>query len=188
MAEPVMWESFPCYEVVVQCSKQKHFNKKLANVAFVTPTGITNVSIWFLARCKHTTGNMITSSNGNILHVTGPLCGEFPSQKPVTRSFEVFFDLRLNKRLSNQSWGWWFETPPRSLWRHRNKICICTYQTCQVYQRSVYDINIHQIFMKCLEWRVIVSRKIHNSRKFLFFLVNNVAMSVRIFYKYPALA
>ena len=26
-------------------------------------------------------------------------------QRPVTRSFDVFFDLRLNKRLSKQSWG-----------------------------------------------------------------------------------
>ena len=46
--------------------------------------------------------------------------GEFPSQKPVTQSFDVFFDLRLNKRLSKQSWGWWFETPSRSLWSHCN--------------------------------------------------------------------
>ena len=37
--------------------------------------------------------------------------GEFPAQRPVTRSFDVFFDLRLNKRLSKHSWGWWFETP-----------------------------------------------------------------------------
>ena len=34
-------------------------------------------------------------------------------QRPVTRSFDVFFDLRLNKRLRKQSWGWWFETPSR---------------------------------------------------------------------------
>ena len=40
-----------------------------------------------------------------------PVTGEFPSQRPVARSFDVFFDLRLNKRLSKQSWGWWFETP-----------------------------------------------------------------------------
>ena len=46
--------------------------------------------------------------------------GEFPSQRPVTRSFDVFFDLRLNKRLSKQSRRWWFETPLRSLWRHCN--------------------------------------------------------------------
>ena len=67
---------------------------------------------------------MMMSSNGNIFHVTGPLCGEFtgpgefPTQRPVTRSFDVFFDLRLNKRLSKQSWGWWFVTPSRTLWRH----------------------------------------------------------------------
>ena len=50
-----------------------------------------------------------------------PVTGEFPSQRPVTRSFDVFFDLRLNKRLSKQSWGWWFETPSRSLWHHCNE-------------------------------------------------------------------
>ena len=49
-----------------------------------------------------------------------PVPGEFPSQRPVTRSFDVIFDLRLNKRLSKQPWGWWFETPSRSLWRHCN--------------------------------------------------------------------
>ena len=71
----------------------------------------------------------MTSSNGNIFRVTGPLCGEFtgpgefPTQRPVTRSFDVFFDLRLSKqrlskqRLSKQPWGWWFETPSWSLWR-----------------------------------------------------------------------
>ena len=46
--------------------------------------------------------------------------GEFPVQRSVTRSFGVFFDLHLNKRLSKQSWGWWFETPSRSIWRHCN--------------------------------------------------------------------
>ena len=71
--------------------------------------------------------NMMTSSNGNVFRVTGPLCGEFtgphefPTQRPVTRTFDVFFDLRLNKRLSKQPWGWWFETPSWSLWRHRNE-------------------------------------------------------------------
>ena len=69
---------------------------------------------------------MMTSWNGNIFRVTGHLCGEFtgpgefPAQRPVTRSFGVFFDLRLNKRLDKQSWGWWFEKPSRPLWRHRN--------------------------------------------------------------------
>ena len=68
----------------------------------------------------------MTSSNGNIFRVTGHLCGEFigpgdfPTQRPVTRSFDVYFGLRPNKWLSKQSWGWWFETLSCSLWRHRN--------------------------------------------------------------------
>ena len=63
------------------------------------------------------------------------LCGEFPDDcgeftgdwwiplaQTVTRSFDVFFDLRLNKRLSKQSRHRWFETPSRSLWRHCNVV------------------------------------------------------------------
>ena len=78
--------------------------------------------------CSAFLESMMTSSNGNIFRVTGPLCGEFtgpgefPTQRPVTRSFDVFFDLRLNKRLSKQPWGWWFETPWLSSWRHCNAL------------------------------------------------------------------
>ena len=36
-------------------------------------------------------------------------------------SFDVFFDLRLNKRSCKQSRRRWFETPSRSLWRHCNE-------------------------------------------------------------------
>ena len=76
----------------------------------------------------YTEFHMMTSSNGNIFRVTGPLCGEFsgpgefPTQRPVTRSFVVFFDLCLNKRLSKQSWGWWFQTLSGPLWRHGNDL------------------------------------------------------------------
>ena len=49
-----------------------------------------------------------------------PVPGEFPTQRPVTQSFDVFFDLHLNKQLGEQSWGWWFETLSLPLWRHRN--------------------------------------------------------------------
>ena len=41
-----------------------------------------------------------------------PVPGEFTTQRPVTRSFDAFFDLHPNKRLSKHWWGWWFETPP----------------------------------------------------------------------------
>ena len=50
-----------------------------------------------------------------------PAIDEFPSQRPVARSFDVFFYLRLNKRLSKQSRRRWFETPLGSLWRHCNE-------------------------------------------------------------------
>ena len=69
---------------------------------------------------------MMTSSNGNIFRITGPFVRGIhrsrwiPHTKPVMRSFDVSFDLRLNKRLSEQPWGWWFEPPSWSLWRHRN--------------------------------------------------------------------
>ena len=49
-----------------------------------------------------------------------PVTGEFPTQRPVTRSFHVFFDLHLNQQLSKQSWGWWFEMSSHPLWRHCN--------------------------------------------------------------------
>ena len=70
----------------------------------------------------------MTSSNGNVFRVTGHLCGEFTGHRwiPRTKANDAelwfFFDLCLNKRLSKQSWGWWFETPSRPLWRHCNEI------------------------------------------------------------------
>ena len=69
---------------------------------------------------------IMTSSNVNIFRVlalcagNSPVTGEFPTQKPVTRSFDVFFDLRLNKRLSKHSRGWWFKTPSCPIRRHCN--------------------------------------------------------------------
>ena len=53
-----------------------------------------------------------------------PTTGEFPSQRSVTRSCDVFLHLRLNKRWSKQSWGWWFETPPCSFWRPCNDVIL----------------------------------------------------------------
>ena len=63
-----------------------------------------------------------------------PETGEFPTQRPVTRSFDGFVDLRLNKRLSKQWWGWWFETLSRPLWRHPNVIryLLCSDAVCNV--------------------------------------------------------
>ena len=65
--------------------------------------------------------SLIFYSHGDVIKWKPfPVPGEFPAQRPVTRSFDVFFDLRLNEQLSKQSWSWWFGTPSRPLWRHCN--------------------------------------------------------------------
>ena len=95
---------------------------------------------------------IMTSSNGNIFRVTGTLCGkftgpgEFPTQRPVTRSFDVFFDLRLNKRLSKQSWCWWFEMPSCSLWCHCNDTDM-SHRTSQSWAWHLLTIQIHTKFI-----------------------------------------
>ena len=95
---------------------------------------------------------MMTSSNGNIFRVTGHLWGEFtgprwhPAQRPVTRSFDVFFDLLLYKRLRKRSWGWWFETLSCPLWRHRNMTAVCIY---------INKCRYHDVFT--CEWPKAVS-------------------------------
>ena len=73
---------------------------------------------WIISWWRHhmeTFSALLALCAGNSL-----VTGEFPAQRPVTQSFDVFFYLRLNKRLSKRSWGWWCETPLRSLWRHRS--------------------------------------------------------------------
>ena len=96
-----------------------------------------NIDYFFNSLCRLTTNKtsnfcmndplpMMTSSNGNIFRVTGPLCGEFTGDRwiPTTKASDAelwcFFYLHLNKRLSKQSWGWWFETLSRPLWRRCN--------------------------------------------------------------------
>ena len=75
-----------------------------------------------------------------------PVSSEFPSQRPVTRSFDVFFDLRLNKKLSKQSWGWWFEMLSPSLWRHFNdQLAPISAETKIVY--ATIDDNILHILV-----------------------------------------
>ena len=77
--------------------------------------------------------SMMTWSNGNIFHVTGPLWGEpqvtdgFPSQRPLTRNSYVFFDVRLNKWLRKQSRRLWFEMLSCSLWLHCNGMSSYSY-------------------------------------------------------------
>ena len=87
---------------------------------------------------KETFSALLTICAGN-----SPIPGEFPTQRPVTRSFNVFFDLRPNKRLSKLWWGWWFETPSGLL-------CIVWY--------SVYRIDSNDnAELTEVEWRIYAS-------------------------------
>ena len=78
---------------------------------------------WYLSTGSHT---MMTLSHGNIYRVTGPLCGEFTGYRwiPLTKTSNAelwfFFDLHLNKRLSEQPRRGWSETPSGSSWRQCN--------------------------------------------------------------------
>ena len=88
------------------------------------------------------------SSNGNIFRVTGHLCGEFTDHRWISRTkvsdaeLWCFLDMRLNKRLSKQPGGWWFETPSRPLWRHSNGIeshrCEERHPPKQRYQQVIF--------------------------------------------------
>ena len=61
-----------------------------------------------------------------------PVPDAFPAKRPVTRSFDAFFDLHPNKRFSKQWWGWWFDSPSCPLWRHRNGANISGYAVISV--------------------------------------------------------
>ena len=74
---------------------------------------------WISAWWRHhmeTFSALLALCTGN-----SPVTGDFPSQRPVVRSSNVFYDMRLIQRLSKQSWGWWFETQSHPLWRHCNE-------------------------------------------------------------------
>ena len=88
-----------------------------------------------------------------------PVTGEYHSQRSVTRSFDVFFDLRLNKRSSKLSRRWWFETPWRSLWCHYNvlaTIVLCLSPNVKItkynWHLNVTDqTTLYSIFINCCD-------------------------------------
>ena len=86
--------------------------------SFVSPHRYDNYISQLVTWWRHqmeTFSSLLAICAGN-----SPVPGEFPAQRPVTRSIDVFFDLPPNKRLSKQWWGWWFETLSCLLWHHRN--------------------------------------------------------------------
>ena len=96
-----------------------------------------------------------------------PVTGEFPAQRPVKRSFDVFFDLWLNKRLSKHSWGWLFEMPSCSFWCHCNSLlhfeghCLC--------------FNVITLYHPCcnMQWHAKISYRILSSCLWVFFFCSS---------------
>ena len=106
------------------------------------------LSAWWCHQME-TFSALLDFSAGN-----SPVTGEFHAQRPVTRSFDVFFDFCLNKRLSKQSWGWWFETPSFPLWRHNNGTT--NHYLIQCRPRSVSPQDVTSPWrIKSLQWRHI---------------------------------
>ena len=64
----------------------------------------------------------------------------------------IFFDLRLNQPLSKQSWGWWFETLSRSLWRHRDELLPVTAHGTRRKRSSAWEFVCTLFKSLILEW------------------------------------
>ena len=93
-----------------------------------------------------------------------PVTGEFHAQRPVAMSFDVFFDLRLNKWLSKQSWGCWFEMPSHQVWRH-----------CNGWWHSAYNRLIFQMpeFIRQLSHNAsFCDRNVHTCAHFWYKMVH----------------
>ena len=133
-------------EILTICNFGSHYRQLFVNLF---PKSVDWFSWW--RHQMETFSALLAICAGN-----SPVPGEFPTQKPVTRSFDVFFDLRLNKRLSKQSWGWWFETLSRPLWRHRNvKWNGFADQSClrsPLGREYMGTVNVSQSGSICMPW------------------------------------
>ena len=93
------------------------FGSLCCNMTCFTNDGFFKIPILWWRHQAETFSALLAICAGN-----SPVTGEFPTQRPVTRSFDGYFNLRVNKQWSKQSWGWWFETPSCPLWRQSNDI------------------------------------------------------------------
>ena len=97
----------PIYSMIMPVCYKFDTKGKLVLALFRTDDNAINKAAWWRHQIEAFSA-ILAICAGN-----SPVTGEFPSHRPATRSFDVFFELCLNKRLCKQSWGWWFETPLR---------------------------------------------------------------------------
>ena len=110
----------------------------------------THLSTYWITWWRHqveTFSSLLAFCVGN-----SPVTAEFHAQRPVTRSFDVFFDLRPKKWLSKQWRRWWFETPSCSLWHHSNEFRVL-YSTLKPVRSPIPMLNLHW-----RHWRLWISQ------------------------------
>ena len=114
---------------------------------------------------------MMPSSNGNVFRVTDPLCREFTGHRWIPRTkvsdAELWWFLWYapHKRSSKQSWGWWFETPSGSLWRHCN--VYHAWYTCSCLP-CIYLPDQHEHFLMYFNQYRFVSNNKNMLEKYAF--------------------
>ena len=137
-------------------SKRGHSNDDMCSLFSIREMWSSNIEPQFLLlndddviKWKHF--GLLAQCAGN-----SPVTGEFPSQRPVTRSFDVFFDLSLNKWLSKQSKRRWFETPSRSLWHHLIDVRIrkATSVFDKIYLKTTSRVEDFMFMIDGLLWKL----------------------------------
>ena len=138
---------------------------------------VNGTAQWIVTWWRH----QVETFSALLAHCAGnsPVTGEFLSQRPVKRGFDVFFDLRLNRRFSKQSWGWWLETLSRPLWRY-----------CNVQVLFGSELILHKMLIARV-YHTIFSKNIHALVRLLtgklqtctgsWFIDNNFALNMVVF-------
>ena len=102
--------------------------------------------------CKHKDKKLTKGS---------PIIGEFPAQRPVTRSFDAFFDMPLNK----ERWGWWFETLSCPLWHHCNENILVRIKKANIIFSRITSKILNRIVYIAGEIPIYSNRRHTNYRK-----------------------
>ena len=127
-------------------SKDDSFYWGIPPNSFIPPLTLNVVVTSWGRHQMETSSALLALCAGN-----SPVTGEFPTKRPVTRSFDAFFDLHLNKRLSKQSKDWWFETLSCPLWHHCNVIRVTVFseRNCLTRRSDLrvrWTIKINHVF------------------------------------------
>ena len=86
-----------------------------------------------------------------------PVPGEFPPQRPVTRNFDISLISAFNKQLSKSSWGWWFKTPSRPLWRLCNGQVLSVLMNPLDEEKATCCEEVEKWFSRVTQLRMLIT-------------------------------